>query len=74
MTTTSKFDFCLTTLIAGRARRLSLLIGGAAAFLVLTLWSAAAHGSTTAIIYSFGGDEDGEYLDVGEAPVLIGCL
>jgi uncharacterized repeat protein (TIGR03803 family) len=63
MTTTSKFDFCLTTLIAGRARRLSLLIGGAAAFLVLTLWSAAAHGSTTAIIYSFAGDEDGEYLD-----------
>jgi uncharacterized repeat protein (TIGR03803 family) len=75
MTTTSDESSRLATAIAGRAGRAIRLIGGAATLAVLALFgNTEAKASTTEIIYSFAGDEDGEYLDTDIEIDLAGNL
>jgi uncharacterized repeat protein (TIGR03803 family) len=50
-------------LLNARRSRLISFLGMSALFLAGWLFAGAAAASTTEVIYSFGGDEDGEYLD-----------
>ena len=62
--TTSNWSSDLATVIVRQTRWAIRLIGGGAILAVLALFgNTDARASTTEIIYSFGGDEDGEYLD-----------
>ena len=64
MTTTSNGSFRLTSSIVRQTRRAIRLIGGALILLMVAVFgNSGAKASTTEIIYSFAGDEDGEYLD-----------
>ena len=63
MTTTSDKDFGLTSSTVGQMRRLFRLIGGAIILLLIGLCGSAVKASTSEVIYSFAGEEDGEYAD-----------
>ena len=64
MTTTSDESFRLASSMVRQTRRAVRLIGGATIFAAIGLvGSSSTKASTTEIIYSFAGDEDGEYLD-----------
>ena len=64
MTTTSNGSFRLTSSIVRQTRRAVRLIGGALILLMVAVFgNTSVKASTTEIIYSFAGDEDGEYLD-----------
>ena len=64
MTTTSDESFRLASSMVRQTRRAVCLIGGATIFAAIGLFgSSSTKASTTDIIYSFAGDEDGEYLD-----------
>jgi uncharacterized repeat protein (TIGR03803 family) len=64
MTTTSGDGSCPVSNLAGQTRRIIRLVGGAVIVLGIALVAnKAAWASSTEILYSFTGDEDGEYLD-----------
>jgi uncharacterized repeat protein (TIGR03803 family) len=74
MTTTSGEDFSRTSSIVGQTRRFFRLIGGAAILLLISLWGSGVKASTTEVIYSFAGDDDGEYTDTDVAIDAAGNL
>ena len=63
MTTTNGKDFSLASSIVGQRRRFFRLIGGAAILLLIALCGSGVKASTTEVIYSLAGDDDGEYTD-----------
>jgi uncharacterized repeat protein (TIGR03803 family) len=63
----------VTETFVRQMERLVSLVGGIAMLLML-LGVVGARASTTEIIYSFGGDEDGEYLDTDVAIDAAGNL
>ena len=65
MTTNSK-EFSLASSIVGQ-RRFFRLIGGAAILLLVALCGSGVKASTTEVIYSLAGDDDGEYTDTDVA-------
>ncbi len=75
MTTTSDEGFRLASSMVRQTRRAVRLIGGATIFAAIALFgSRSVKASTTEIIYSFAGDEDGEYLDTDVEIDLAGNL
>ena len=75
MTTTSDEGFRLASSMVRQTRRAVRLIGGATIFAAIALFgSRTVKASTTEIIYSFAGDEDGEYLDTDVEIDLAGNL
>ena len=73
MTTTSSKDFSLASSIVGQKRQFFRLIGGAA-ILLIALYGGGVKASTTEVIYSFAGDDDGEYTDTDVAIDAAGNL
>src|SRR5258708_6164717 len=68
MTTTNSKDFSLASSIVGQKRRFFRLIGGAAILLLIALCGGSGlKASTTEVISSFAGDDDGEYTDTDVA-------
>ena len=67
MTTTNSKDFSLASSIVGQKRRFFRLIGGAAILLLIALYGPGVKASTTEVIYSLAGDDDGEYTDTDVA-------
>ena len=67
MTTTNGKDFSLASSIVRQTRRFFRLIGGAAILLLIALYGSGLKASTTEVIYSFAGDDDGEYTDTDVA-------
>src|SRR6478735_9744230 len=67
MTTTNGKDFSLASSIVGQKRRFFRLIGGAAILLLIALYGSGVKASTTEVISSFAGDDDGEYTDTDVA-------
>ena len=74
MSTTSIGDSGLASSIVRQTRRFGRLIGSAAILWLLALSGMTLKASTTEIIYSFAGDEDGEYLDTDLAIDGVGNL
>src|SRR5262245_57360745 len=74
MSTTSIEDSGLASSIVRRTRRFGRLIGSAAILWLLALSGMTLKASTTEIIYSFAGDDDGEYLDTDLAIDAAGNL
>ncbi len=73
MTTTSSEGFSLASSIVGQTRRFFRLIGGAA-ILLIALYGGGVKASTTEVIYSFAGEDDGEYTDTDVAIDAAGNL
>ena len=73
MITTSGEGFGLTSSTVGQTRRFFRLIGGAA-ILLIALCSGGLKASTTEVIYSFAGEDDGEYTDTDVAIDSAGNL
>ena len=73
MTTTSGEGFSLTNSIVGQTRRFFRLIGGAA-ILLIALCGSGVKASTTEVLYSFAGEDDGEYADTDVAIDAAGNL
>jgi uncharacterized repeat protein (TIGR03803 family) len=67
MTTTNSKEFSLASSIVGQKRRIFRPIGGAAILLLIALYGSGVKASTTEVIYSFAGDDDGEYTDTDVA-------
>ena len=67
MTTTNSKEFSLASSIVGQERRFFRLIGGAAILLLIALYGSGVKASTTEVIYSLAGDDDGEYTDTDVA-------
>jgi uncharacterized repeat protein (TIGR03803 family) len=74
MTTTSGEGFSLTSSLVGQTRRFFRLIAGAAIFLLIALCGSGVKASTTEVIYSFAGEDDGEYTDTDVAIDAAGNL
>jgi len=74
MTTTNTKNPSLASLIVRQRRRFFRQIGGAAIFLLIALCGSGVKASTTEVIYSFAGDDDGEYTDTDVAIDAAGNL
>ncbi len=74
MNTTNGADFSLTSSIVGQTRRFFRLMGGAAILLLIALCGSGVKASTTEVIYSFAGEDDGEYTDTDVAIDAAGNL
>ena len=75
MTTTTYGNLGLTSSFVRQMQGFFRLIASATiVFLIALIGAAAVKASTTEVIYSFGGDEDGEYLDTDVAIDAAGNL
>src|SRR6478609_275460 len=67
MTTTNSKEFSLASSFVGQKWRIFRLIAGAAILFLIALYGSGVRASTTEVIYSLAGDDDGEYTDTDVA-------
>ena len=73
MTTTNSKDLSPASSIVRQRRWFFRLVGGAV-ILLITLYGGGMKASTTEVIYSFGGEDNGEYTDTDVAIDATGNL